>query len=81
MFSLIAGLIEYLFKRAEFQVLILGARARARGATRTRDRPRARRSRSSAGRRGARTGGGGAGVDHAGKTTVLEQMKGLFTNV
>ncbi|KAG8468651.1 hypothetical protein KFE25_013734 [Diacronema lutheri] len=44
MFSLIAGLFEYLFKKAEFQVLILG-------------------------------------VDHAGKTTALEQMKGLFQKI
>lgn len=32
MFSLLAGLIEYMFKKAEFQVLILGKRAEGKSA-------------------------------------------------
>ena len=44
MFSLIAGLLKWLFSKAEVHILILG-------------------------------------VDHAGKTTLLEQMKGVFRKV
>jgi signal recognition particle receptor subunit beta len=80
MFSLIAGLIEYLFKRAEFQVLILGRplvaqpRARARP---SRTPLRSSRRAHAVGRAAhARTG-----VDHAGKTTALEQMKALFQKI
>lgn len=75
MFSLLAGLIEYLFKKAEFQVLILGRLVwlialdcpRTPALRRMRPRPRLLALRT--------------GVDHAGKTTVLEHMKALFQHI